>query len=477
MALELNDTMRALFDKAIVKVLSGEAGPKLSFPQWLEGVRIENVQTHQIVPFELWPYLMERAEAWDAGTSEVILKSRQQGFSWEAVSFAVYKALTPHSNVLMLSQGQTESDEMIRKAAFVAEHLKNPIKIKRATQSFLEFENGSTIRALPSTPRAGRSFTASLVLVDEAALHPYAEENFAAYYPTIADGGQVIMFSTSQGPQGFFYNQFQSAEHPVFVPWYARPDRDQEWKRQTIARFGEARFKREYPETIAEAFAASEGLALDFDVQRHVRQDHPVPWNQTLAKVAGVDPGGDDPTAVVILGAYRKADGIYWHQYDELYRSGTVTFEDMIEFMYRYGVDYCVGDFGDKSPYAETFRRQGIEAHGAKKNRGAQWRKHAEVLAHNRLTIHASARSIKEYFSYWWDKGSSVPFATTTGEGHHADAIQAREYALLFAEQAWERGVLRQHGEVRFTRGQSDRQPARRNQGKPQRRSGKKTYR
>lgn len=447
----------------------------IPFEEWMLGMRIEDAIQMQVIAFQPWPHLVDRAIVWGQGTSEDVLKSRQLGISWLECGLAVWKARHKGANVLLISQGEREAWEMLRKCKVIAENHKRPVKLIRSNRSELEIEGGGVIRALPSTEDAGRGFTASLVIVDEAAFHAFAEENYRAYYPTVADGGQLITSSTSDGPQGWFYRHFQDSDHKVFIPWFARPDRDEEWRVATLRRLGQDDFMREYPSSIDEAFAASTGLVFEFDPQRHLRPDHPVPWSECIVRIAGVDPGGSDPTAVVILGGYRRADGIHWHQYDELYRSGAVSTDDMISFMFQWNVQLCVGDFGDKSPYAETFRRHGLEAHGAKKDRGAQYRKHAEVLNHNRLTIHSSAASAKEYYSYWWDPKSSTPFATRTGEGHHADGIQAREYAILFAEQAWERGVLRQSTKVGFTRGEVH-QP-RRAPAPAKRRAGKKAYR
>lgn len=447
----------------------------IPFEEWMLGMRIVDAVQMQVIPFEPWPHLAELATRWGQGRSDDTLKSRQLGISWLESGLAVWKARNKGANVLLISLGDREAKEMLRKCKVVAQNHKRPVKLVRSNDHEIEIEGGGVIRALPSTEDAGRGFTASLVIADEAAFHPFAEENYRAYYPTVADGGQLITSSTSNGPQGWFYRHYQDSDHKVFIPWSARPDRDDAWRVETLRRLGRDDFMREFPSSPEEAFAASTGLVFEFDQERHLRHAHPVPWNECIVKIAGVDPGGSDPTAVVILGGYRRPDGIAWHQYDELYRSGAVSTDDMLSFMFQWNVHLCVGDFGDKSPYAETFRRHGLEAHGAKKDRGAQYRKHAEVLNHNRLTIHTSAQSVKEYYSYWWDPKSSTPFATRTGEGHHADAIQAREYAILFAEQAWERGVLRQSTKVSYTRGEVH-QP-RRAQAAPRRRAGKKTYR
>ncbi len=436
-------TLEAAADAAIVTLALQARQRAQPFVDWLRGVHIEDATSQRIIPMEPWPHLIERATAWQSGASEDILKARQEGFSWLAASYAVYTARKANSRVLLLSQGERDAYELLRKTRFVADHHSTPVMLTRANAGELEIAHGGTIRALPSTEHAGRGYTATLVIVDEAAYHPYAEQNYQAYYPTVADGGQLIIISTSNGPQGWFYHRYQQSQAPVFVPWSARPDRDVEWYSRTMRDMGEDAFMREYPATQDEAFAASSGLALAFDARRHVRDTHPIPWDQCSIRIAGFDPGGDDPTAVVVLGAYRKDGGpLRWHQFAELYQTGTVSIDDIVSFLYEWNIKRLVGDMGPQSPYVGQFRRMGIEAYGAKKNREVQWRKHAEVLRDNRLTIFSGCQSIAEYYSYWWDDKSQVPFATKTGEGHHADGIQAREYPIVWAEAALHRGEL-----------------------------------
>jgi hypothetical protein len=441
-----------VLEVALARQLERIASRNVPFVEWLKGVRIEDATTFRVIRMELWPHLAERAAAWQTGLSEDILKARQLGLSWLLAAYAVYVGRKSHANVLLISQGLLESKELLEKVEFIATHYlapgaewdaKSPIRLRKSTGTDLRIEGGGTIRALPSTADAGRSFTASLVVVDEAAFHDYAEENYRAYYPTVADGGQLLVVSTSAGPAGWFFQRFVRSLRAVFIPWWARPDRGTAWLAETKAEMTTEEFQREFPATQEEAFAASAGLALAFSREKHVAAKHPVRFEDCFIRAAGFDPGGDDPTAVVIMGAYRVEGGpIRWHQFAELYRPGVVSMDEIVEYLFAHGVRTVIGDFGPKSPYVGQFARYGIKAHGAKKSRGRQWTKHAEVLRSQRLTIHASCESVVEYLSYWWNRRAPGAFATTTGEGHHFDAGQAREYVMVYFEDALERGEL-----------------------------------
>jgi len=68
----------------------------------------------------------------------------------------------------------------------------------------LELNNGSRIIALPGSEPTIRGFTASLVLIDEAA--QVSEEIYRSTRPSLAvSGGRLILLSTPRGKQGIFW--------------------------------------------------------------------------------------------------------------------------------------------------------------------------------------------------------------------------------------------------------------------------------
>ena len=53
----------------------------------------------------------------------------------------------------------------------------------------IEWANGSRVKSLPATRHAGSSWTASLVIMDEAAKIQWANDLYTALKPTIDGGG------------------------------------------------------------------------------------------------------------------------------------------------------------------------------------------------------------------------------------------------------------------------------------------------
>ena len=176
---------------------------KRHFSDFLEYVQVlEPPPGRGVIPFERWPHLVEVCDFLNEEKLIVWLKSRQTGASWLLGAYALWTAMYKEGAlVLLLSQGEEESKVLLSKSRFIYERLPEGLKTTLGTDSrqeltFPTMESG--IRALPSTDKAGRSATASLVILDEADFHEHLEANYAAVKPTIDDGGgQLIMVSTS----------------------------------------------------------------------------------------------------------------------------------------------------------------------------------------------------------------------------------------------------------------------------------------
>jgi hypothetical protein len=220
------------------------------------------------MPFRLWPAQARVLWSFLTGTLFIILKARQLGISWICCGYALWLCLfQPGKQVLIFSKGQLEANELMRRIVALYDRL--PDWLREATPQMLknnteivEWQNGSRIRALSS--KGGRSFTASLVILDEAAFLDQASELYMALKPTIDAGGQLIVLSTANGLGNLFHRLWVAAESgknqfvAIFLPWWARPSRTAEWyERQKLEYSDPAMVQQEYPQTAREAFVAS----------------------------------------------------------------------------------------------------------------------------------------------------------------------------------------------------------------------------
>ena len=238
------------------------------------------------IPFEPWPHLMEVCDILDSKKLLVWLKSRQTGASWLLAAYSLWMAQYHHGAViLLLSQGEEEAKKLLGKCKYIYEMLPPGLRVQTGIDSRQELTfpaMASAITALPSTEKAGRSITASLIIMDEADFHEYADSSFAAVKPTIDDsGGQLIMVSTSNATSSgsLFKKMYREAPNngfsKVFYGWNVRPGRDNAWYDERKNEYHDtALFEKEYPSTEEEALSPPRTIsAFDSEKLNAMRDD------------------------------------------------------------------------------------------------------------------------------------------------------------------------------------------------------------
>jgi hypothetical protein len=144
-----------------------------------------------------------------------LLCSRQAGKSTVAAAMALRAALLePPSLVLLLSPVQRQSGELFRKVKDLYRTLGCPVPLVGESALTMELGSGSRIVALPGAEGNIRGYSGvSLLVIDEAARVPGAL--YGAIRPMLAvSGGRIIVLSTPNGRQGWFFKAWQSNE-----PW------------------------------------------------------------------------------------------------------------------------------------------------------------------------------------------------------------------------------------------------------------------
>jgi len=143
------------------------------------------------------------------GRRGIVNCTRQWGKSTVGAAKAVHRAYSdPGSLVLVMAPCGRQSGEFVRKAkAFVAR-----LGIKARSDGdnavSIAFPNGSRIIGLPGNEAMVRGFTASLILIDEAARVP--DELYRAMRPSLAVGnGDLWLMSTPAGKRGFFWEEWR----------------------------------------------------------------------------------------------------------------------------------------------------------------------------------------------------------------------------------------------------------------------------
>jgi hypothetical protein len=201
------------------------------------------------VKFDLYDF--QRSVVWQflRNRFNIILKFRQAGVTELISMFCLWLAMYhSHKNIVILSIKDRVAKKVLRKIKFMYRNLPDHLKIQVVngrgaeigTSTELEFANGSIISSIPTTEDAGRSEGLSLLVIDEAAIIRWANQIWAAAFPTLSTGGSAIVNSTPYGVGGWFHKLWVTATSggndfvPIRLRWQMHPERyrfdgDMEW--------------------------------------------------------------------------------------------------------------------------------------------------------------------------------------------------------------------------------------------------------
>lgn len=169
----------------------------------------------------------------------IVLKARQLGLSTITAAYALWMILfRQNANVLVIATKLQTAQNFISKCKYMLKQLPPWLvlcDIVSETSQKIETSKGSILKAIPTSPDAGRSEALSLLIVDEAAFVRDFDELWKGLYSTLSTGGRAILLSTPNGTGNKFFEIYDQAEkkankfHPIKLPWHVHPERDQEW--------------------------------------------------------------------------------------------------------------------------------------------------------------------------------------------------------------------------------------------------------
>ena len=151
-------------------------------------------------------------EVLESDARRIILNcARQTGKTSLTAVIALHEALwTPDSLVLVLSPSLRQSGDMFKKIIGFYRQLDRPVTAEMETALTLALANGSRIVSLPGKEGTIRGFSGvSLLIIDEAARVDM--DLYIAVRPMLAvSDGRLILLSTPNGKQGFFWDEWNS---------------------------------------------------------------------------------------------------------------------------------------------------------------------------------------------------------------------------------------------------------------------------
>ncbi len=187
----------------------------------------------------------------DSASKRVILNcTRQWGKSTVTAAKAVHLAVTQKDSlILVVSPGERQSGEFLRKAEDFTRQLGLKVKGDGDNALSLVYPNGSRIVGLPGKEATIRGFSAvSLLVVDEASRVP--DEMYKAIRPMLAvSNGTLWLMSTPHGKLGFFHDTWANggdAWERVKVTAEECPRISKEHLKEEKRVLGERWYKQEY---------------------------------------------------------------------------------------------------------------------------------------------------------------------------------------------------------------------------------------
>jgi hypothetical protein len=148
-------------------------------------------------------------EALESTSRRLILNAgRQMGKSTVTASIALHTALyTPSSVSLVISPSQRQSGETFGKVLDFLSRIPDRPDLIQESATQLKLANKSRVIALPGSGDSIRTYSAHLIVLDEAARIP--DEIVRAVTPMLATtGGRMIALSTPGIKSGFFWREW-----------------------------------------------------------------------------------------------------------------------------------------------------------------------------------------------------------------------------------------------------------------------------
>jgi len=142
------------------------------------------------IPFELFPYQIDCLQAFLNNNHVITNKSRQLGLSTLAAAYSLWMAIFQREkNVLVIATKLSTAQLFVRKVKGMFKSLPSWLvvpNITSETNKSLEFDNGSKIHAIPTSPDAGRGEAVSLLIIDEAGWIADFEDLWIGLQPTLS---------------------------------------------------------------------------------------------------------------------------------------------------------------------------------------------------------------------------------------------------------------------------------------------------
>lgn len=140
----------------------------------------------------------------------LVEKSRQMMVSWVFAGLALWFTMfRPATKTFVMSKKEKDADALIDRIKSIYERLPKKLKDEFPADDFTYLnikwsKQDSIIQGLAQGPDQIRQYTASLVIMDEAAFQEKAGKTWEAVKPSLVGGGKFVAISTPNGKEWFY---------------------------------------------------------------------------------------------------------------------------------------------------------------------------------------------------------------------------------------------------------------------------------
>lgn len=222
---------------------------------------------------ELRKYQKRLLKAFANNRFNIVLSSRQSGKTTTITIYALWiVCFQDDKRITIVANKKDTAEEIFDRIKMAFEQL--PVWMKPSVKSFrndgFDLRNGSSISVSTTSSSGPRGMTSNLLIIDEMAHvnRDLMNELWKSAYPIISSmkKSQLVVISTPNGVDNKFYELYEEAQredsrwHLERVDWWEVPDRDEEWKKNTIAEMGS---KDDFDQEFGNVFHQKGKTAID----------------------------------------------------------------------------------------------------------------------------------------------------------------------------------------------------------------------
>lgn len=208
-----------------------------------------------LIPFSLFDYQKRMVSDYIKHRFNIMSKFRQCGATTTTVLYSLWLCLfRPDQRIMIVSIGDREAIEAGRYVKIAIEELPEWMRPQMGKNNDHEkefVETNSVIWFL--SPKAARSKSLSLLIIDEAAFITKMDDLWKAMMPTLSTGGSCIVISTVNGLGNWYAEMFHKAKegkakfNVIEIDYWEHPEyRTDEWVRTMKAQIKEKDWLQEF---------------------------------------------------------------------------------------------------------------------------------------------------------------------------------------------------------------------------------------